>query len=155
MANNNPHRAHVDAFIRRAAAGSSSERLVRSFEAAAFALWRRAHRTLGDITLTAIFDRVLYNAAEQHPLLASLEVGASGLDCEELREQSSGLDPDELAEGIRFLLEEFLSVLGNLTAEILTPALHAELERAGHADAGPSDYQAPGATRRDGEDTKP
>ena len=28
---------------------------------------------------------------------------------------------------MRFLLVEFLTVLGNLTADILTPALHSEL----------------------------
>ena len=33
----------------------------------------------------------------------------------------------ELVEGIRFVLVEFLTVLGNLTAEILTPELHSEL----------------------------
>jgi hypothetical protein len=33
----------------------------------------------------------------------------------------------ELVAGIRFVLVEFLTVLGNLTAEILTSELHAEL----------------------------
>jgi hypothetical protein len=37
------------------------------------------------------------------------------------------VDPIELRRGIRFVLTEFLTVLGNLTAEILTPELHAAL----------------------------
>ena len=40
-----------------------------------------------------------------------------------------------IVAAIRFVLVEFLTVLGNLTAQILTSALHAELSK-GHPLAG-------------------
>jgi hypothetical protein len=35
-------------------------------------------------------------------------------------------------------MTEFLTVLGNLTAEILTPALHSELSKVGSNELGTS-----------------
>jgi hypothetical protein len=93
------------------------------------------------VTLTAIVERALYTATEQFAFLASLEVHASGLRCQALRSQA-GLRHDQVSAAIQFVLEEFLTVLGNLTAQILTPALHAELSK-GHAS--PSD----GGTTKD------
>ena len=90
----------------------------------AVVLWQRSQLTLGDVTLTAIVDRVLHLAGEQFPALGSVALSEAGLSW---REPPAGADPARLAEGIRFVLVEFLTVLGNLTAEILTPALHAEL----------------------------
>jgi hypothetical protein len=45
------------------------------------------------------------------------------------------VDAIELREAIRFVLVELLTVLGNLTAEILTPALHAEISRVARPGA--------------------
>ena len=44
------------------------------------ALWNRANLTLGEVTLTAIVDRVLYSAAEQFPPFESLKVEPAGID---------------------------------------------------------------------------
>ena len=62
---------------------------LEAFEAAFDAIWRRAHRTLGDVTLTAIVDRVLYLARERFPMLGSLEVGETGLRSGALRGRTS------------------------------------------------------------------
>ena len=98
-------------------------------------MWRRALVTLGDVTLKAILDRVLYTAAERFPLLSPLEVDATGLRSDKFRQGAGSLHRDQLGEGIRFILVEFLTVLGNLTAEVLTPALHAELAKVAAKDA--------------------
>jgi hypothetical protein len=136
------HHAAVTAWFQRAAQGGSVESLIQAFEDTFAALWKRSHLTLGEVTLTAIIERVLYTATEQFPLLASLEVEASGLRCQGLRSHA-GLRHDQLSAAIRFVLEEFLRVLGNLTAQILTPALHAELSRGriGASDSGTSEDQ--------------
>lgn len=121
------HGAHVDAWMAQASEGLSREQLVVVFGQGFSALWRRAHQTLGEVTLTAIADRVLYNATEKYPVLSGLALEGAGLRCEELRDRAASLPAEELTAGLRFVLVEFLTVLGNLTAEILTPVLHAEL----------------------------
>jgi hypothetical protein len=122
------HAACVDAWLERSEKDLSSEVLLRLFEAALGALWARAATTLGEVTLTAIAERVLCNASETFPLFSSLKVEpAGGIPFRELRKRISSVPRSGLMEGIRFVLVEFLTVLGNLTAEILTPELHSEL----------------------------
>jgi hypothetical protein len=125
----NDHSACVHAWMKRAAKDLAPEPLIQAFQLGFGALWQRAHRTLGDVTVAAIADRVLYTAAEQFPFLSSLRIEGAGIGAQELRERAGSLDGERLAEGIRFVLVEFLTVLGNLTAEILTPALHSELSK--------------------------
>jgi hypothetical protein len=129
MADDGDHGACVDAWMERGAKSLPPDRLLLAFEWAFAALWQRAHQTLGDVTLTAIVDRVIYVSAERYPILSSLKLDAVGLRSGDLHHRASSLDGDQLAQGVRFVLAEFLTVLGNLTAEILTPALHAELSK--------------------------
>jgi hypothetical protein len=132
MVDETDHGGCVDAWLERAAKGVPAERLIPVFARGFAALWQRAHQPLGEITLSAIVERVLVTAAERFPPLAALKLEAAGLRCQELQElqaQAGSLHPDQLAKGLRFVLVEFLTVLGNLTAEILTPALHAELAK--------------------------
>ena len=122
------HHAHVDAFLSPLLEdAAATDRLIGALDLALATLWRRARPTLGDVTIAAILDRVLYTTVEQYPALWSLELLADGLRVEALRERANTIARAELVDGVRFLLVEFLTVLGHLTAEILTPALHAEL----------------------------
>jgi hypothetical protein len=122
------HAACVDAWLERSGKDLPPEVLLGLFEAALGALWRRTATTLGEVTLTAIAARVLYNASETFPLVSSLKVEPTGgISFRELRERISSVHGSELTEGMRFVLVEFLTVLGNLTAEILTPELHSGL----------------------------
>ncbi len=122
------HAACVDAWLERRGKDLSPEALLRLFEAALGALWARTATTLGEVTLAAIGDRVLYNASEAFPLFSSLKVEpAGGIAFSELKNRISSAQDGELVAGIRFVLVEFLSVLGGLTAELLTRELHSEL----------------------------
>src|SRR5450432_867128 len=128
MLDEGQHEAFVDAWLKRHLKDRSAEVLLQLFEAALGALWAGTKTTLGEVTLTAIAERVLYNAAEKFPLISSLKVEpAGGIQIHELRQNLASLDSARLQEGLRFVLVEFLTVLGNLTAEILTPELHAGL----------------------------
>jgi hypothetical protein len=123
------HGATVDEWLARAD-GPTSSQLLQHFELAFHALWARTKTTLGEVTLTAITERVLHAARAKYPCFATAVVDpAVGVSCGGLRESIGTLPPGELRQGIRFVLVEFLVVLGNLTAEILTPELHAELSR--------------------------
>jgi hypothetical protein len=122
------HAAQVDAWLNRSAKDLSPEDLLQLFERAVGALWARTTTTLGEVTLTAIADRVLYNASGKFPLFSSLEVEPTGgIQFRALRARIGSVRVSELKEGVRFVLVEFLTVLGNLTAEILTPELHSAL----------------------------
>jgi hypothetical protein len=119
--------AHVDAWLNGEAKMLPPAQLITLFERALGALWRRALVTLGDVTLIAIVDRILYTASETHPYLSALKVEKTGIRFDAFREQ--GADQANLPEAFRLVLEEFLTVLGHLTGEILTPALQAELSK--------------------------
>lgn len=124
------HETFVNAWLATAAAkDSSTEQLLQLFEEAFAAMWTRAHIILGDVTLAAILDRVVYSAAAQHTPLSALRVGSSGLQFGPFRDQARALPPAQIEAALRTTLVEFLSVLGNLTAEILAPALYDALSR--------------------------
>lgn len=142
------HAACVDAWLERSARGLAPEILLGLLEAALGALWARTTTTLGDVTLTAIAERVLYSASEKFPLLSSLEVAVpGGIQCRGLRAQIGSVRAAELLEGIRFVLVELLTVLGNLTAEILTSELHAELGAVALPEAAGVSNAAHGSPR--------
>jgi hypothetical protein len=122
------HAACVDAWLKGSGKDLSSDALLSLFEAALSALWARTATTLGEVTLTAIAERVLYDASETFPLFSSLKVEPTGgIPFRELRKRIGPVLDSDLVDGIRFVLVEFLTVLGRLTAELLTPELHAEL----------------------------
>lgn len=130
------HTERVDAWLEATTPGVAPEALCALLERALNALWQRTKTTLGEITLTAIVDRVLYNATEKYPFLSSISVAPSvGFRCEGLRERADAQESTLLIAGTRFLLVEFLTVLGNLTADILTPELHEALARIQRTDA--------------------
>ena len=116
---------------------SSPEQLVDRFETGLHRILERAQPTLGAVTLGAIVDRVLYTACERFPFLGSLESTSTGIDFEDLRKALHALSTEALAGAARFALVELLTVLGHLTAEILTPALHAELSTEANTHGQP------------------
>jgi hypothetical protein len=122
----------VDAWIARAAAARSTRALLRTFETTLSAVWSTALGILGDVTMNAVADRVLANAVDRFPCFAALHPSVVGrLRCYELRLQTrlGGVAFSELVVGIRGTMIELLSLLGSLTADILTPELHAQLAR--------------------------
>jgi hypothetical protein len=119
------HAVHVERWLDGAASDLSTEGLIALLERALVALWQSANTTLGEVTLTAIVDRVLYTAAEQYPFLSIAKV--QGAVRFEIRLLGDVQRDRRLLDVIRFVLMEFLSVLGHLTDEILTPAMHATL----------------------------
>ncbi|MEQ1507134.1 MAG: hypothetical protein ABMB14_33205 [Myxococcota bacterium] len=93
-------------------------------------MWTRSHRTLGEVTLTAIGDRVLRIGAERHPVTASLALGPAGIGDHQLRVDAATASSDHRAAviaGLRFVLVEFVAVLGTLTGGILTDPIEQAL----------------------------
>jgi len=136
---NNESGACVGAWLELVSRGQPPERLVRVLEVGVSTIWGRVRPVLRDATMRAIADRVLRHASQERPILAHLRVRDGGLACEALQARASALPPAELADGVRLVLVDLLSVLDRLTCEILTPALHAELWKVAPALCAPED----------------
>ncbi len=127
MVDGSQHATRVDDWLRELPKDLTLDELMSRFEVMFGALWRRAHQTLGEVTLTAILDRVLFLARDTHPLVAELEIGRNGVSCRKLFGRSREFESQQVVSAMRYVTIQFLRLLGNLTAEILTPALHAQI----------------------------
>lgn len=136
------HAAVVDAWIAKVIDGADPADLVDLFRAAIEVLWGRAVVTLGSVTLIAIAERVLGTATRRYSFLVAVSPTPHG-DArwkQQLRERLTMVPRPELIEGLRFAFVELLTVVGRLTAEILSPDLHAALLEvtASSVDAEPT-----------------
>jgi len=127
------HAEAVEAWL-GASGGPGAE--LRDLQRVLDALWRRAGATLGEITLVAISERVLCDVVERFPDFGAMSVDAAGIHCDVAK--GTTMSHDELREATGFLLVTWLTVLGNLTAEILTPALHEELAQPARDEPEPT-----------------
>lgn len=133
------HGACVDAWLDRSKQLSPLFRK-QLFEAALAALWTRTAAALGGATVAAITHRVLSSCAREVAWVSSIDVDSNGIVRLDPRDANAGSpDERELIDGMRCVLVELLTVLGDLTAGILTPALHAELSRVELAPDEPSE----------------
>jgi hypothetical protein len=143
------HAAVVDAWLEGAMKDLQPELWIDLFAASLETLWISASETLGEVTLHAIVDRVLHNAGARFAFLATLEIKAHGeIRMDGLRARVDLRHDPELIHGMRFVLVELLSVIGSLTAEILSPELHAELLRVALPTKSPKDKTVPGTAAR-------
>lgn len=136
------HSTAVDLWLARSIGDASPVEIVGRFEVAFEALWARAVTTLGAVTLTAIAERVLTTATGRHPFLSAINPRPNG-DArwkQHLHERLASVPAPELLEGLRHGLIELLTVIGRLTAEILTQELHLALMEAA---ANPPDVSTP------------
>ncbi len=104
--------------------------LLRAFESALGAIWSRAQRTLGVVTLLAVGRRVALRASETTSLPLSIRADTSGWTFDDLRARVESLDVIDLRASMALVLLDVVTVLGTLTAEVLTSDLHATLREA-------------------------
>ena len=129
MPESSGHSAFVAAWVARTADGCSPRQLIELLDLALNRLYTSAGKVLGEVTLAAIVDRVLFKASERHSVLANVTLEGSTISCKKLLALAEPPDEDALKDGLRFAMTELLTVLGNLTAEILTPGFHDELSK--------------------------
>lgn len=124
------HAEFVKDWLERASKNAATTAaLLDAFEAGWNALWRRAESAVGLVTLESIGERVLSNSAEKHSVLSSLRLTPEGVVCKPLMDAASGFSRSELQESLGFMLIELLTVIGDLTDQVLTPGLYDELSR--------------------------
>jgi hypothetical protein len=132
------HAEFVASWIDGTASQLDAASLVAMIARATSAVWRRARLVLGEVTLQAIAGRVIRDSSEKYPFLSALRLdGAGGISFQDLGKGAALPDAGQLQEGLEFVLVEFLTVLGSLTGEILTPALHAEIRKVHRSEEQP------------------
>jgi hypothetical protein len=122
-----PHSKQIDDWIRQNSGELPSEKLVVIFSEAIQAIQKRAGTTLSEVTLGAIFDRVLHMSQQKFTLLSQAKIASNGIALDALMVHASNLERDKIIGAFRFFLIELLTLLGNLTADILTKPLYREL----------------------------
>jgi hypothetical protein len=106
--------------------GLSSKELVNLYSSAIQAMVRRSLETLSAITVLVVLDRVLNEVKEGYPFLSEIKADSQGINFDSFLEKE-GLDPEEFKRALHEFLVGLLTVLGNITADILTTPLHKEL----------------------------
>jgi hypothetical protein len=116
----------VDAWIQRAIGDEPAIDAVAVFRIAFEHVWSCAATTLGSATLIAIAERVLHTAANRHRFLLAINPRPNPDQRwrQQLYDRLSAVPRAQLIEGLRFAMIELISVIGRLTAEILTDELH-------------------------------
>jgi len=122
------HAEIVSEWFERTAKACPTRDLAPLFGRALLAVWERARVTLGEVTLRAVFDRVLGAARQRFPCIARLRLGADPDIFRSLVEQREVVtDRAEFESTMRWVMTELLTLLGGLTGEILSSPLHAAL----------------------------
>lgn len=120
------HERCVEAWL--AARGTSDAddgRMTNLLLAGLRALWDRARPSLGEVTLTAILQRAIHTAERRHNELAQLGLRVNERGA--ITITNTAAPRVELRAAVSAALVEVLRALARVTAEGLTPALHAAL----------------------------
>lgn len=123
------HARQVEAWLEHAAKDSTTYALLGLFETAWGALWRRSEGAVGEIVLESIAELIRGEAASRFPFLAPLSLKSAEVSFKALLEPAQAVEPQRLREALAFILTRFITVVGELTDQILTPGLYGELNR--------------------------
>ncbi len=140
MAQEIDHVAFVADWMKQKITYQSKNQIHNIFRLAFDAFWERSFVTLGEITLSAIFDRVLIGATSSYPWLANITLGSKGFALDKLN--SDGISEQDFSTGLKILLTDLLIVQGNLTANAITRQLQDELTKVNHAEVISPDLNA-------------
>jgi hypothetical protein len=109
----------------RAGRDADNSRITKLLLVGLRAVWDRARPSLGEVTLAAIVQRAVHSAERRHPELAELGLRICERGVIEIATPSAPrLALRDAAVGA---LVEVLRAIATLTANALTPALHAAL----------------------------
>ncbi len=124
---NDTHAEQVRVWEEKNCTGLRSEQIAQLYARAVQAIENRSLVTLSSVTVKVVVDRALYESQGKFPVLAAVNIEGDRLNLTPLIEKCAGQDLEELRKALRFLLTEVLSVLGNITADVLTAPLYKKL----------------------------
>lgn len=117
----------VNAWEKKKADGLSPGQKALFYEKALQVVVERALQTLSGITLMVVLDRVLHQSKDKFPILSEVKVEDNSFNFNELLGGDANHSSEDSLRALRYLLAEFLRVLGRITADILTAPLQEEL----------------------------
>lgn len=92
-------------------------------------LWDRIAVTLGGITLTALFRRIIKRVSLKYPWVKGLEVQAEGLNFKNLDTKSYESDKVRMKKGFNAIIVELFSFLTEMTGDLLISELENIVEK--------------------------
>ncbi|RPJ75536.1 MAG: sensor histidine kinase, partial [Alphaproteobacteria bacterium] len=120
------HHEHINSWLEQVSKDLPSERLASLFGETLTNISKHSLVALNKITLMAIVKRVLYQSSEKHPVLSRLNVESTGISTDQFIDQFGQIDSSELSEAFHYFMDELLTVLGDLTADILPTSFENE-----------------------------
>ncbi|MFI5361256.1 MAG: ATPase domain-containing protein [Elusimicrobiota bacterium] len=137
------HQSFVDAWLETTPKSASPTELIELFASAWGVLWRRAEGAIGEVVLASIAALVRSDAVERHPFLSSLTLDSPIPSFKALIESAGALEEPELRDGLRFMLTEFITIVADMTDQIITQGLYDELSRVAQGSNTPAPVQRP------------
>jgi hypothetical protein len=125
--NSKDHSAHVGSWIKTSTPGLSSDQLIELFEFTLDRLWKRSSISMSEVTLVAVIDRALFNSSDRFKLLELLKIDIGGIDWKAFKATVAQLNPHEVTRAFTFFITEIISIIGNITGELISGPLLQEL----------------------------
>lgn len=125
----NAHKELITFWVEQNTKGLRNEQLVHLYGSAFGAIERRCLATLSSVTINVVINRVLHLGLKKYPFFSLLTIEASGLSFKGLMAKKENYKTEELRDGLSYLLAEFLTVIGNITSDVLSESLHKELKK--------------------------
>ncbi|MFW9996457.1 MAG: hypothetical protein ACFFD4_30720 [Candidatus Odinarchaeota archaeon] len=98
------------------------------------AIHSRILPTLGQVAVTAIFNRALALTEEKYPLSSHLVVNSNGISFENFSRAIAGVENDIISETLKEFVTNIADILTMLTGDILVARLLTEIEADSVAD---------------------
>jgi hypothetical protein len=128
MAADRENTACVNAWMAGVPAAPPIE-VIAALEQGFTALWRCSCPPIAAPALSAVITQVLRDGATRFPALAyASTAGGAGIRVEELRAHARPQDAQQLREGTRYVLEQFIDIVGKMNHGALMPALRVALD---------------------------
>lgn len=124
---NNTHKELVNLWEEKNTKDLRDEQLTQVYGSAFQAIERCCLATLSRVTINVVIDRVLHLGSEKFPILSLVEIDLSGFSLKGLIQNIKNYKTEEIKEAFSYLLVEFLTVIGNITSDVLTASLHKAL----------------------------
>lgn len=122
------HEKFVQAWEKKAAFGLSEGARRQLFAEGILAVRRRSLATLSEVSVMVVSDRALRQVSARYPVLATVLVQREHIDFSKLLAcERAGAEDRDINSALRAFLIEFLNILANITADILTAPLHQAL----------------------------